>query len=160
MKSEVHQKQKSPANKRPFIGVAVLLWKGDCLLLGQRIGSHGEHDWQFPGGHLEAGESALECASREVLEETGLELDSARHAGFSNEMFAAGERDYVTLFVTAAHLAGEPCVMEPDKCLSWQWFPYNLLPSPLFLPITNFLKQEPDLSVYRVDLDIRLSEQK
>ena len=31
--------------------------------------------WQFPGGHLEEGETFLECLKREVLEETGIELD-------------------------------------------------------------------------------------
>lgn len=157
---KISQEQKTAVNKRPFIGVAVLLWKEDCVLLGKRIASHGEHSWQFPGGHLEAGETVLECAARELREETGLDIGVAEHAGFSNEMFSAGEHEYVTLFVTAAHMAGEPDVMEPDKCLSWQWFPHNQLPTPLFSPITNFLKQVPDLRVYRVDRDIRLNEQK
>lgn len=31
--------------------------------------------YQFPGGHLEDGESLLNCIKREVLEETGIELD-------------------------------------------------------------------------------------
>ena len=160
MNSEGCQKQKSPANKRPFIGVAVLLWKGDCLLLGQRVESCGEQCWQFPGGHLDVGETVLECAAREVREETGLDIEFAQHAGFTDEMFSMGDRDYVTLYVTAACLSGEPELMEPDKCRCWQWHPYDQLPEPLFLPISNFLKQEPDLSVFRVDLDIQSSGQK
>ena len=152
--------QNPDINNRPFIGVAVLLWKEDCLLLGQRHGSNEEPCWQFPGGHLEMGETVLECAAREVLEETGLEMTSAVHAGFTDKMFSAGDRDYVTLYVSAAHLSGQPEIMEPDKCLSWQWFPYNQLPNPLFLPITNFLQQVSDLSVYQVGRDTRLNEQK
>ncbi len=31
--------------------------------------------YQFPGGHLEDGESFITCIKREVLEETGIELD-------------------------------------------------------------------------------------
>lgn len=31
--------------------------------------------YQFPGGHLEAGETFIECLKREVLEETGIEID-------------------------------------------------------------------------------------
>jgi len=157
---ESPQKQKQPLNNRPFIGVGVLLWKGDCLLLGQRRTLHGQHDWQFPGGHLESGESVLECAAREVREETGLQIVSAEHAAFSNEMFSTGERDYVTLYVTAAHISGEPEVMEPDKCLSWQWFPYHKLPAPLFMPIINLLKQSPDLSVFQVVPDRPSNERK
>lgn len=150
MNLESPQSEKPLAKNRPFIGVGVLLWKGDCLLLGERIAANGVHDWQFPGGHLEAGENVLECAAREVLEETGLSIGFAEHAGFSNELFLAGQREYITLYITAAHLSGEPEVIEPDKCLSWQWFPYDQLPAPLFLPIINFLKQSPDLSVFRV----------
>ena len=152
--------QNSDINSRPFIGVAVLLWKEDCLLLGQRRGSNEELCWQFPGGHLEVGETVLECAAREVLEETGLEMASAVHAGYTDKMFSMGDRDYLTLFVSAAYLSGQPEIMEPDKCLSWQWFPYNQLPNPLFMPITNFLKQVPDLSVYQVGRDTQLNEQK
>lgn len=160
MSSETLQKQKLVDNKRPFIGVAVLVWKGDCLLLGQRLTAHGKHDWQFPGGHLEIGESVLECAGRELSEETGLDMGFAEHADFSDGMFSASDREYITLYVTAAYLSGEPVVMEPEKCRCWKWFPYNQLPSPLFLPITNFLKQAPDLSVFRVGPEPQSDEQK
>lgn len=153
-----HQQKKS--NKRPFIGVAVLLWKGDKLLLGQRIGSHGEQTWQFPGGHLDVGETVLECAAREVREETGLKIGYAEHAGFTDETFSAGGREYVTLYVSAAYLSGEPEVMEPNKCLRWQWFPCDQLPEPLFLPIVNFLKQVPELSILQVEQGIRADAKK
>ena len=36
--------------------------------------STGPGRWQFPGGHPEAGESSLQTAQREVLEETGLDI--------------------------------------------------------------------------------------
>lgn len=132
----------------PYIGVAVLVWQGDKLLLGQRIDANTAPVWQFPGGHLESGETVLQCAAREVKEETGLEINHAEHAGFSNEMISMGEREYITLFVSSS-TSGKPRVMEPDKCQSWQWFCYDQLPAPLFLPIINFLKQVPDLSVLR-----------
>jgi 8-oxo-dGTP diphosphatase len=44
--------------------------------------------------------------------------------------------------------------MEPEKCEYWKWFPYNELPSPLFLPITNLLEQVPHLGVLRDAPDI------
>lgn len=33
------------------------------------------HDYQFPGGHVEDGESLIEAMNRELLEETGIKLD-------------------------------------------------------------------------------------
>ncbi len=40
--------------------------------------------WAFPGGHLEAEESAEECVKRELLEEAGICLKSVRLKGFTN----------------------------------------------------------------------------
>lgn len=154
------QEKKPQANNRPFIGVAVMLWKGEHLLLGQRIDSDGSHVWQFPGGHLDVSENVLQCAAREVQEETGLDIGFAEHAGFTNEMFSVADRKYVTLYVTAAYVSGEPEIMEPDKCRGWQWFHYKKLPEPLFLPVINFLKQSPDLSVFQVASELRLSDKK
>ncbi len=36
---------------------------------------HCDNIYQFPGGHLEEGESFITCIKREVLEETGIDLD-------------------------------------------------------------------------------------
>jgi 8-oxo-dGTP diphosphatase len=145
----------SPDRNRPHIGVGVLVWKGDCLLLGKRIDSHGEAVWQFPGGHLEIGESVTQCAVREAREEAGIEVAGMKHAGFTDELFSTAERHYVTLYVSANYASGEVRVLEPEKCQCWQWFRYDELPTPLFGPITNLLKQIPDLAVLQIDRDIQ-----
>jgi 8-oxo-dGTP diphosphatase len=44
-------------DKRPLIGVAVIVIKEDEVLLGKRKNSHGSGTWAFPGGHLEFKES-------------------------------------------------------------------------------------------------------
>lgn len=138
---------------RPYVGVGVLVWKADCLLLGKRINSHGETTWQFPGGHLEVGETVAECAVREVREETGLEIAGMIHAGFTNELFSTTGRQYVTLYISAAYVTGEARVLESEKCQCWQWFHYDELPAPLFKPITNLLKQTPSLNVLQAERD-------
>jgi 8-oxo-dGTP diphosphatase len=110
-------------------------------LLGERIGSHGSHTWATPGGHLELGESIEQCAKREVLEETGLVVESFTKLGFTNDIFEQEGKHYVTLFVLAECTQGAPQVTEPNKCLQWKWRSLDDLPQPLFLPLENFLNQ-------------------
>ena len=136
-------------NKRPHIGVGVMVWKGDRLLLGKRISARSENSWQFPGGHLEFRETVEDCARREVAEEAGIAIRNIRPGGFTNEVFVDAEKHYVTLFVSADYDSGKLTVMEPDKCEQWHWFQWNRLPEPLFQPIRNFLKWYPDLYALR-----------
>lgn len=136
----------SAINQRPYIGVATLVWHRGKLLLGERVDSGGNHCWQFPGGHLEYEEDVLSCAMREVREEAGIEIHQLKSVGYSNEAFINNARHYVTLFVSAQLLCGEPQVCEPEKCRSWEWFPPNRLPAPLFTPIIDLLKDYPDLT--------------
>lgn len=130
-------------NTAPVIGVGVLVWREKKLLLGERIAKASENCWQFPGGHLENGESVIECARREVLEETSLRVKDCRHLGFTDKAFAVGKRQYMTLLVSCEYISGEAQTLEPDKCAIWKWFDYDRLPSPLFQPISSFLSQLP-----------------
>ena len=125
----------------PRLGVGVIVYKDHRILLGRRRNSHGEGHWAFPGGHLEFSESPLECARREVQEETGLQLSKTRSGPYTNDVFLEENKHYVTLFVMAEPCAGEPQLLEPDKCSEWLWFSWNDLPSPLFLPISNLIAQ-------------------
>jgi 8-oxo-dGTP diphosphatase len=125
---------------RPVVGVAAIILNGDHVLLGWRLGGHGAGSWQFPGGHLEYGETIEACARREVREETGLSLGGLRLGPYTNDLFAADGRHYVTLFVIAEYVGGTPQPLEPTKCARWEWFAWHKLPEPLFLPITNLLR--------------------
>ena len=129
-------------NERPKVGVAVIIIKGNQVLLGKRRNAHGAGTWCFPGGHLEFGETIQDCARREVLEETGLVVANLRLTTYTNDIFEAERKHYVTLFVIAEHNSGEPRGLEPAKCAGWEWFSWDNLPRPLFLPIQNLLKQE------------------
>lgn len=129
----------------PTVGVGVLVWRDRQLLLGKRITNDKSTCWQFPGGHLENDESVIECASREVLEETGLIVGGLRHFGFTDKTFVIGKKQYITLLVSCDYESGEVQVLEPDKCEVWQWFDCRQLPAPLFKPIEIFLSQQHDL---------------
>lgn len=125
------------------VGVAVIIPRGNRILLGERFGSHGADTWATPGGHLEAGESIEQCARREVLEETGLVLGELADFAFTNDRFDAQGHHYVTLFLLASDVHGEPRVLETEKCRQWRWCDVNDLPSPLFLPLQNLLAKRP-----------------
>ena len=120
---------------KPLVGVGVLVLRDGLVLLGQRLGSHGAGSWALPGGHLEYGETVDRCARREVEEETGLRLDRIVPGPYTSDVFAAEGKHYVTLFVLANCLDGEPELREPDKCARWGWFRWSELPEPLFAPL-------------------------
>lgn len=74
----------------------VLVRDGDKILLQQR----NKEDWNglvMPGGHAEPGESFVDAAKREVLEETGLHLDSLSLCGVKQFPYK-GHRYIVFLF--------------------------------------------------------------
>lgn len=60
---------------RPWSGVGVVVWKGDHVLLVQRAKQPRRGEWSIPGGSHEVGETARQAAVREVMEETGVEID-------------------------------------------------------------------------------------
>lgn len=62
--------------RNPFPTVDVLIrYKGGLVLIERGIPPYG---WAIPGGFMEYGESAESCARREMMEETGLELENLK----------------------------------------------------------------------------------
>lgn len=128
--------------EKPRVGVSAIIKKNGKYLLGKRKGSHGDGTWSFPGGHLEAGETILACALREILEETGLgvRIGSVKVEHVTEDFFVDEGLHYITLFVTV-NVVGDPINMEPKKCDGWEWFDRDKFPSPLFLPIENLIEK-------------------
>ena len=62
----------------PVVGVLIYNDNGEIFLT--RSSKWGDH-WQIPGGHVELGETEIETARREILEETGLEIDNLKFEG-------------------------------------------------------------------------------
>lgn len=122
---------------RTRVGVGVIVCRAGRVLLGRRLGSHGSGSWALPGGHLDFGESAETCATRELLEETGLTASGLRRAPFTVDNFLVDGAHYVTLFVEAVDVVGDPETREPEKCAGWEWFRWDDLPEPLFQPLRS-----------------------
>lgn len=58
----------------PLIGVGVVLLRGDAILLVQRGNEPNKGLWAVPGGKVKSGEKLESAAVREVVEETGLQI--------------------------------------------------------------------------------------
>jgi 8-oxo-dGTP diphosphatase len=64
--------------KRPLVGVGALIFDGARILMAQRGKEPLKGWWSLPGGALECGELLADAVRREVLEETGLEIEPVR----------------------------------------------------------------------------------
>lgn len=60
---------------RPFVGVGVVVWRGDEVLLIERGKGPRTGGWSLPGGKQELGETVRETAHREIREETAVEIE-------------------------------------------------------------------------------------
>lgn len=60
---------------RPLIGVGVVVFKDDRVLLIRRGKPPREGQWSLPGGRQRLGETVAEAARREVAEEAGIEIE-------------------------------------------------------------------------------------
>nr|CCA25623.1 conserved hypothetical protein [Albugo laibachii Nc14] len=129
------------------VGVGVLLTSPqhpECVLVGKRLGSHGEGKLALPGGHLEMYESWEECAIREVKEETDVTLERAAFLFVTNDPMEAEGRHYITIFMHASIDCDSQTIrnMEPHKCEKWIWELWSNLEESenLFMPLYHLIR--------------------
>jgi 8-oxo-dGTP diphosphatase len=128
-------------NKNPQVGVAVIITKDDQVLLMKRKGLHGQGTWSTPGGHLDFGETPEQCAAREAKEEVGLDVVDIRFRAVTNDIFDITGRHYITIWMDGRTLPNDPVIAAEDEVAEIGWFAWGSLPSPLFLPLENLLKE-------------------
>ncbi|MAF80822.1 DNA mismatch repair protein MutT [bacterium] len=127
----------------PKVAVATFIRRDGKILLGKRKGTRGAGKWGVPGGRLEMWEDLTEAATREVKEETGLDVTNLKLVTAAQEMFKndIDERvHYVTIFFVADLAEGEAEVMEPDSCEEWEWFAWDDMPKPLLACYDDLFK--------------------
>ena len=132
-------KRKEDKSKRPKVGLGCLILRENKedkeleFLVGIRKSSHGAGLYQLPGGHLEYGESWQECAYKEVLEETNLNIppNEWRFAFVNNSIAPAkNPKDdnlhYIDIIMSSVYCGDEDAVNnEPNKCEGWEWVKWN-----------------------------------
>jgi 8-oxo-dGTP diphosphatase len=108
---------------KPRVGVGAITIKDEKVLLVKRGVEPSKGLWAIPGGTLELGETLQECASREILEETGVTIK----VGDCVYVFDFIERDdkrkikfhFAIIDFAAEYVSGEP--QGADDALEARW---------------------------------------
>ena len=61
--------------ERPFVGVGVVVLRGEEVLLVQRGKAPNKGQWSIPGGKQRLGETVIQAVQRELDEETGVKVE-------------------------------------------------------------------------------------
>jgi 8-oxo-dGTP diphosphatase len=125
--------------KKPIVrvGVQCILRKGDEILLVQRNRSFGEGTWCLPGGHLEPGETIVQCATRELHEETGITGHTTRIIAITDPSVHANHHMQIGVEVTS--WSGKPRIVDADECRAVRFFAENSLPREIFVASVDVL---------------------
>jgi ADP-ribose pyrophosphatase YjhB (NUDIX family) len=98
------------------------------LLLARRAHEPFKGRWDIPGGFLEEGEHPLDGLRRELLEETGLEVEPVDFLGVWMDRYGGDSTAAATLnlYWTAVATGGEP--RAADDVDELRWFERHALP--------------------------------
>ncbi|MCD4781564.1 MAG: NUDIX hydrolase [Candidatus Omnitrophica bacterium] len=72
------------------------------ILLTKRNVPPYNHDWCFPGGHIDRGESAQDAVIREVKEETGLDIQPTFLFLYEERIKELNKHDWLAVYLAEA----------------------------------------------------------
>jgi 8-oxo-dGTP diphosphatase len=102
------------------------------LQLRRGTGYMDEHWAAAAAGHVERGETAVDAARREALEEIGVtDLDLSFVTSMHRTRHDRAIDERIDFFFTARTWVGEPRIVEPTKCADLRWWPLDDLPDPV-----------------------------
>lgn len=103
-------------SRREFVVAAAILLdpRGRVLLVGNDWQGFGNVRYTLPGGVVERGESTLDALSREVLEETGLQITGIEHLAYAVHVEDSRRNDRAVSFAFMARYDGLLNPRDPD----------------------------------------------
>ncbi|MGH6990787.1 MAG: NUDIX hydrolase [Stellaceae bacterium] len=111
---------------RPIVGCLAVVRRDSKILLVQRAKPPGIGKWGFPGGHLEMGETVLQCAVRELKEELEIEAEPRRILTafdfITRDSAGKPTRHYTLIAILCRWREGEGELIAEASSLGW----YNI----------------------------------
>ena len=108
---------------RPYLAVSAAIIRDGKVLVVRRARKPAQNLYTLPGGAVELGETLHDAVTREVREETRLEIEPVALAGQRDVIVrdAQGriERHFVILCFAARWIAGEPVLNEELDDARW-----------------------------------------
>lgn len=92
----------------------------EYLLIKHKNGGH----WSFPKGHMESGETEVDTATREILEETGLRVIIDKNFRFEME-YSPKPRIIKRVIYFTAETQNTDVVCQPEEVIASNWFEYE-----------------------------------
>lgn len=119
--------------RHKIIPAAILVIRKNDLVLFQKRENTGHADGMYSlvGGHIEPGETALECARREVMEEAGVSVELADLHPIYTCSRRHGEDERVDIYIEIRKWKGEIKNCEPHKCSELTFLPMKQPPENL-----------------------------
>lgn len=124
------------AMRFPYRGAGIGLVKGDGILLGVRSKKPFVGIWSVPGGGREKGETYLEDAKREFLEETGCDMDKLDCTYLGSWTLSVPPFfHWTTFFFDAKSFDME---LRPSEFSRLEWVGFDRIPKLKCRPFTRF----------------------
>jgi ADP-ribose pyrophosphatase YjhB (NUDIX family) len=117
------------AHSAPTVGALCEDGQGRLMLVRRGVEPR-KGKWDTPGGFLEEGERPLDGLRRELLEETGLEIEPGEFVGAATDLYGDGPdaQSILSLNWTARVSRGTPA--PADDISEIRWFFAGELPKP------------------------------
>ena len=112
------------------INRAVIIHRGEILLCKSKDANY----YFLPGGHVEFGETLLKALSREIKEELGTTVKSAKFIDIVENIFTVKKRTYHELNPIFRVKLKNNKVASLEKHIEFHWLPTNRLKQARILP--------------------------